>query len=70
MPTNRVAEFGANVLRSPVPVARAAEFGNNVLYRQVTHTRVAEFGINILRSFATSVMPSNGQRTRVFVISG
>lgn len=70
MPTNRVAEFGANVLRSPARAARAAEFGDNVLYRQVTHTRVAEFGVNILRSFATSVMPSNGQRTRVLVISG
>lgn len=70
MPTNRVAEFGVNVLRTSKPSVRAAEFGDNVLYRQVTHARVAEFGVNILRSFATSVMSSSGQRTRVFVISG
>jgi len=70
MPTNRIAEFGAGVLTQPVPHTRVAEMGAGVLYRQVVHARVAEFGVGILRSYATSVMPSSGQTTNVYVIVG
>jgi hypothetical protein len=70
MPTNRVAEFGVGLLSEKQPTVRVAEVGSGVVYRQVVHARVAEFGVGILRSYATSVMPSSGQTTNVYVIVG